>query len=124
MAERGPKGSCDHILSNLHLVHVLKFCLRYLSLDLSSVYTQLPQITHIHRICQLNVCRAASISIMRVTCPIHRILLDFITLSDEKQKLCRSPFYIYILHAFNYVLVLWERKPVHKTRNLQKIWTS
>jgi len=126
------KGSYDHILSNEHLVHVLKFRLRHLPCHLSAVDTQFPQIIHIHRICQLNPCRAASVSPRRVTCPIHCILLDLITLSDEKHKLCRSPFhiyiyiyiYIYILHAFNCVLVLWERQPVSKTRNLQKIWTS
>jgi len=118
------KGSYDHILSNEHLVHVLKFRLRHLPCHLSAVDTQFPQIIHIHRICQLNPCRAASVSPRRVTCPIHCILLDLITLSDEKHKLCRSPFHIYILHAFNCVLVLWERQPVSKTRNLQKIWTS
>jgi hypothetical protein len=76
--------------------------------------------------CQLNLCRVASISARRITCPIQCVLLDFITLSDEKYKLCRSSFYIYIyiLHAFNYVLILWERQPASKTRNLQKIWTS
>ena len=88
------KGSYDRIFSNVHLVHVLKFCLRHLPFDLSSVYTQLPQIIYIYRICQLNLCTAASISARRVTCPIHCILLDFITLSDEKHKLCRSPFYM------------------------------
>jgi len=98
------EGSYDQILSNVHLVHVLKFCLRHLPFDLSSVYTQLPQIIHIHRICQLNLCRAASISARRVTCPIQCILLDFITLSDEKHKLCRSPLYIHI-HIYYMCLI-------------------
>lgn len=121
MAERGPKGSCDHILNNVHLVHVLKFRLRHLPLDLSSVYTQLPQIIHIHRICQLNLSRAASISAMRVTCPIHCILLDFIALSHEKQKLCRSPFYTYILRASNYVRLVREAAGVQNKKSTENM---